>query len=162
MRRPAFTLIELALVLAIVAIFAAIAAPRLAEASQRRRLQAAGQRLAVDIAMVRERARNVSSNSTMSFAREGYRWRASTGASSTPATEILLSDPPYLAAITAISAGGDHDIVFDGYGAADSKLQLTVAVGGYRIDYDIDGAGVAVLGAPRLATSAELAAEAAK
>lgn len=150
------------MVLLVLGIVASIAAPRVEQSSQRRRLDAAGRRLDADIAMVREAARSLSGTGTMTFERKGYRWVSSGGSVTGPAGQTLLYDAPYNTVLTDFSAGGDPNIVFDGWGAPDSKLTITLGTPHYRLEYAITDSGPGVLSAMRLATSAERTAEGVK
>jgi prepilin-type N-terminal cleavage/methylation domain-containing protein len=67
--RRAFSLIELVVVILIVAIFTAIAAPRFTESAARSRVTAAADRLGAEIMLTRERARAASAPRVLRVAR---------------------------------------------------------------------------------------------
>ncbi len=134
MTRRGFTLIEMVFVIATVTLVAAIALPRFAGASDRQRLLAAGERVAADIAMLREKARAISGSVTVRFARGGYSWDASVGSES---GRLVLEDPPYGVTFRFVDAGGGNTVVFDGYGTSDTTLSLILGTGDYRIDYSM-------------------------
>lgn len=129
---PAFSLIELALVLVIVAILAAVATPRFSGATQRARLDAAAGRVAADLHRLRAEARRTSRSLTLTFdpAADSLAApdlpsldRSGTGYS------LDLSRAPYHADLRSADFDGDAAITFDGYGRPDSGGTATVAAG---------------------------------
>lgn len=129
MKPRAFSLIELVLVLAIIAIVGAIAAPRLSGASERQRLRAAGERLALDISRAREAVRAASGSCTFRFSRSGYAWQVDAGGAVNSTGAVELADPPYSVSVDSASSGGDAAVTFDGYGVPDAALDVSLAAG---------------------------------
>jgi prepilin-type N-terminal cleavage/methylation domain-containing protein len=143
----AFTLVELALVLVIIGMLAAIAAPRFAGASQRQRLRAAGERLALDVARLREDARAASGQGTIDFTRAGYRTGVTAGGVARAARQVALNEAPYFVTIAAVDAGGDSAVLFNGYGNPDSALSVTLEAGPYQATFAVGKDGASSLSA---------------
>jgi len=154
--RRGFTLIEMVFVVTTIALVGAIALPRFAGASDRRRLLAAGERTVADIAMLREQARAISGTVTVRFARAGYAWDSSAGGVAGASGRTTLNESPYFVTLRFFQSGGDDTVVFDGYGASDATLRLILGTGDYRMDYDMPKIVSAEgLGAVRLAAFGE-------
>lgn len=115
--RSGFTLVELAVVLAIVGLVAGIAAPRYASAAARYRLKAAAHRIAADLALARIVARASSTNVGVQFevgTPSGYLITGGGGFFSGP--KFVLERDPYLASIKEADFNGSQSLVFDGFG----------------------------------------------
>ena len=137
MNRRGFTLIELVFVISTIALVAAIALPRFAGATDRRRLLAAGERITADIAMLREHARAISGTVTVRFARGGYAWDTLAGGVAGTSGRTFLNESPYYATLRFFDGGGDDTVVFDGFGGSDTTLRLILGIGDYRLEYDM-------------------------
>jgi prepilin-type N-terminal cleavage/methylation domain-containing protein len=130
--RSAFTLVELVLVLAIIATFAAIAAPRYANALTNYRADGISRRIAADLELARMKARQTSTDVTVTFDVLNNRYDI-------PAVPSLhnpgvgvgvdLSVEPYRAELISVSFGGDQAVVYDGYGIPDSGGSVTLSCG---------------------------------
>ena len=152
MPRRGFTLIEMVFVVTTIALVAAIALPRFAGASDRHRLLAAGERVAAEVAMLREHARASSGTSTLRFGRNGYTWNSLAGGEAGLSGRTDLSVEPYSVTFRLVEAGGDDTIIFDGYGLGDSSLKLILGTGDYRVEYEINkAAGAGELESVRMA-----------
>ncbi len=142
-RHRAFSLVELGLVILIVAVMAAIAAPRYANALSHYRVDVAAQRIMADLTLVQARAKAASKSWTISFddAADSYTYYDDTilGNAATVVT-VDMTDAPYHATIGSPVFGADADLVFDGYGIADSGGTVIIASGGYRTTITLDGA----------------------
>jgi Tfp pilus assembly protein FimT len=128
----AFSLAELVLVVAIIAIISAIAVPRYASALVRYRADAAARRVVADLSLARHLARQTGQSRTVTFNTVTGRVRIiGQSGMDAPASnyETNLAAAPYQAAITAADFGGDATIIFNGYGVPDSGGAATVAAG---------------------------------
>lgn len=130
--RRAFSLVELVLVLAILVVGAAIAAPRYGESIARYRVEGAARRIAADIALAQASARAASASRTINFSVDKNEYtitgvRALDGGAAD--YSVLLTDPPYQAYLSAAAFGDDAALTFDGFGVPDSAGSITVFVG---------------------------------
>src|SRR5690242_3561900 len=140
--RPAFSIIELTLVLAIIAVVAGIALPRYGRAIASYRASAAAQRIVADIALAQTTARATSSSVTIvytpggSYTIDGIR-DLETGSNT---YTVSLAGEPYLAEITNVDSStytpaskSDPSVrlTFDGYGTADGNVGIVVVSGSF-------------------------------
>ena len=140
--RPAFSLVELVLILAIIATLAMIAAPRYANAMAHYRAELAARRIVADLAHARAQAKASSQSWTVSFnppANSYIIFDDTVLGNATTVTTVVLSEPPYHASITAAVFGADSDVVFDGYGASDGGGTVNVHSGGFQRQVVLDG-----------------------
>ncbi len=123
---------ELVLVLAIIAIVAAIAAPRYANALINYRADGIGRRIAADLELAQMKARQTSADVTVTFDVLANRYDI-------PAVPSLhdpgvgigvdLSVEPYRAELISAGFGGDEAVIFDGYGNPDSGGSVALSCG---------------------------------
>lgn len=121
-----FSLIELVIVVAIVAMLAAIATPRFASASAGYRLEAAARLVASQLSEARDAARASSAAVTVSVSSRVVRTHDANG------VKIRETDFDTASAAAALSAwdlGGDRGVQFNGFGMPDAAGTLTVVVG---------------------------------
>ncbi|UCD74310.1 MAG: hypothetical protein JSV91_11015 [Phycisphaerales bacterium] len=131
------------LVLAIISTLALIAAPRYANALSRYRVDLAAQRVIADLSLAQAQAKATSNSWTVSFndAADTYTFfDGTTFASATQKTAVDLTEPPYHASIASPDFDGDAQVIFDGYGVADSGGTVIVRSGGFRKLITLDGA----------------------
>jgi prepilin-type N-terminal cleavage/methylation domain-containing protein len=133
-RRAAFSLLELVMVVAILAVAAAIAAPRYAQATARYRSRVAARRIAEDLGLASRSARTAGAARTVTFSCPGSAYTiAGLPDFRNPSADYRmdLSAEPYDAVISSVGfAAGGPAVVFDGYGTANSDGTVTVQVGG--------------------------------
>lgn len=131
-RTRGFTLLEVVVVLAIVAIAATTAGLRLSSTLVRYRLDSAASRLVADMSAARQAAMNTSTPRGVLFtpATDTYtlasmhpvlRW--------TNRTNVRIADAPYSAKIDSANFGGAQQAVFDGYGSPVSAGTVVLRVG---------------------------------
>lgn len=133
----AFTLIELVLVIATVAILSAIAVPRYASALARYRVDLAAKRVAADLALARSHARTNSASQLIDFSTpaNGY---TLTGVPSPDGGAggyvVRLGDEPYKASLGEFAFGGPvaTAVWFDRFGTPDGSGTVVVSSGGYQ------------------------------
>ncbi len=142
--RLGFSLVELVLCTLIIGMVAAIGVPRYANSLALARLNAAAQRVNIDIAYARERARATSAPVTLRFQidlnvldileaprlddpGEAYRTR--------------LDEDPYFCELDAADFGGNDTLIFDGYGQPDSAGSLRLVHGRHSRTLSLTAAG---------------------
>jgi len=136
-KRRGFTFAELIIVVLIIGIMAATAAPRFARSLSYYRAESAAKRIKADLGLARKHAMSTSSMQTVSFtvASDCY---SLDGVSDldhgSPVYEIDLSRSPYT--VTVVSAefddAEDADVEFNGYGVPDSGGTVVVETGGFQ------------------------------
>ncbi len=136
------SLLELMLVLAIIATFAAMAAPRYGRASARYRLDLAARRVAADLRLAQAHAKVASSSRTVSFsaATEQYQLLnvpAPDGASGS--YTVVLSAEPYRADLVSADFNGAAQIVFNGWGLPGTGGTVVVAASGQQKTITVAG-----------------------
>jgi len=130
--RQGFSLLELAMVLAIMGIVAAIAAPRYGQATARYRTDVAARRIAKDLALASRCARNAGASRTLAFDSSGGEYTISGLAGlekSAQSYRVDLSAEPYCTHVDSVDFGGDGKVTFNGYGVADSSGQVVLKSG---------------------------------
>jgi len=137
-----FSLFEVLLVLAIVAIFAAVAAPRYGRASGRYRADLAARRVMADLRLAQLSARAASSPRTVSFftATDQYQLAnvpALDGAASD--YTVTLSAEPYQADLTNVSFSGSQ-VTFNGWGLPDKGGTVVLSAGAEQRTVAVDAA----------------------
>lgn len=132
-RRPissGFSLIELMLVIGIIAVFSAMAAPRYAGSLYRYRADAAAKRISADITMAQSRARATASSRSLIFSGNTYRIpseRDLAVAANTYAVDLTTA--PYFVSISTVNFGGAATLTFNGYGVPSAAGSITIRSG---------------------------------
>jgi prepilin-type N-terminal cleavage/methylation domain-containing protein len=147
--RRAFTLIELAIVAALVAVFAAIALPRVAGSLRTQRLNAAARRIVSDLSLAAARARATSATRTVTFdlAAGTYSLPLETPLNSASGTyTVTLSGDPYRVTLSAVNFNNTTTATFDGYGRPASGGSVKVTSDGVTRTVTLDAdSGKAVI-----------------
>jgi prepilin-type N-terminal cleavage/methylation domain-containing protein len=139
--RGAFSLIELIIVAAIVAVLAAISIPRFASSSERYRAESAARRLAADMISAREHAANSSAPVKITLSAGTGRYTITEQRLGKTSVRDLGADP-FLARFEPPSPGSVRDqITFNGHGMPDSPSCFIVRVGRQRVGVFVDAAG---------------------
>jgi prepilin-type N-terminal cleavage/methylation domain-containing protein len=132
LRSKAFTLVELVLTIAIIAILSAIAEPRYANSLALYRSQVAAQRIVADLNFARWQARSSSSGQSIVFntSNNSYSLPGAAGLSGQPSPyTVNLSSEPYNATLLTASFGAGAALSFDRYGQPSSGGMITLASG---------------------------------
>jgi len=140
-RPVAFTLIEVVLLVIIVATIMVIGLGAYSGSIIHQGLQAAVDRVCLDLALVRQHAVTTGTSQSVQFA-------PGTGGYSMPgmpdpdrasrAYSVDLSRDPYGALIVSAVCGTDSEIIFDRYGVPDSRGRIVLEVGDRRETVRID------------------------
>jgi len=133
----AFTLVEAVIVLLIVGVLAAIAAPRFGHSLRRYRAEATARRILTDLQLAQRHARSTSTSQSVQFATAQNRYTLAGLPAldrSSGEYEVRLSGEPYEAALVAADFGGDELVTFNGYGLPDTCGSVLIQVGDeYRL-----------------------------
>lgn len=141
--RGAFTLVELVLVIAAVAILSAIAVPRYASALARYRVDLAAKRVVGDLALARSHARTNSTRQLIDFSTPANGYTLS----GVPSPDggaggyvVRLGDEPYKASLGEVAFGGPvaTSVRFDRFGTPDGGGTVVVSAGGYQKTVALD------------------------
>ncbi len=139
--RGAFSLIELIIVAAIVAVLAAVSVPRFAASSERYRAESAARRLVADMITAREHA--VTSSAPVRIIMSTGTGRYTIIEQRGGRTSVRdLGAEPYLARFEPPAPGSVRDqITFNGHGMPDAASSFVVRVGRQRVGVFVDTAG---------------------
>ncbi len=127
-----FSMIELMLVMAIVAVFSAIAVPRFSQSTNRYRADAAARRIEVDCKLARTRARITSSTLTIVFDIANDRYSIAGLADLNQSSSIYtveLGNGPYEAELISAVFEEGAQISFNGYGVPGGAGIVVIQVG---------------------------------
>lgn len=140
-RRAGFTLVELVIVVMIVGIVAAVAAPRYAATISRYRVEAAAKRIEIDLKLARRQAKIASAGQSIQFDTVAHSYVLP----GVPHIDhpnldyrVELAKTPYDSSITLVNFGGDAELLFDGYGCPDSAGTVVVQSGEYQKTVVVD------------------------
>ena len=156
-RLTGFSIVEVVFVVAILGILGALSLPRYGNFVARQQTDAAARRLVSDLAFAQRHARLTSNPQRVVFSVGGGEYQMPGMKSPDRRTQdytVDLSSDPYRAVIVAASLGGDSEIIYDGFGAADTPATVILGVGRYRQVITVDG------GATRPRMSAKATVEA--
>ena len=142
--RPAFTLVELVMVVMIVAILTAVAAPKYRAALANYRADAAAGRIAADLRMVAAYARKVSIAQSVQFDAGADSYAAplfpDMNRQST-SYAVALRSSEYVADVVAASFGGSATVTFNIHGRPTAPGTVVVASGTQQRTVQLDEAG---------------------
>lgn len=131
MRGRAFSLLELVIVLAIMAVVSTMGILRYANSLSRYRVQSACARLIADLGTARAQARTTSSSRTVRFVTASGTYEVYTSAqmvAAKPGTVVDLADNPYRASMRLVGLVGDS-ISFDGRGEGNAGCIVVLTSG---------------------------------
>jgi prepilin-type N-terminal cleavage/methylation domain-containing protein len=131
--RRGFTLVELVIVAAVMAVISAIAIPQYGAAMANFRVKAAARRLVSDLAMAQASARSGSVSRPIDFdpATGSYTIGGISGLDGAATYNVSLKDDPYRStfAVTLTGAGVANRLTFSGYGWPDRAANIVITSG---------------------------------
>jgi MSHA pilin protein MshC len=139
--RRGYSMIELVMVIAILAMLGAVAMPRYANSLALYRGQMAAQRIAADIALAQRYAKTTSAGQSIAFtvASSSYSLPGVTGLTGGASIyNVSLPGDPYLASLVSVSIGGATTLAFDRYGQPSSGGTIVVKSGNSQRTITID------------------------
>jgi type II secretory pathway pseudopilin PulG len=134
-RRRGYTLLDVTIAVFIMGILAAVAAPRFVNSLHRLRVNAAAERIAVDLKYARRQAKIRNGQETVSFDLDAHRYALSTAADLNRKSQVYtvtLSDYPYQSSLVSVDFGGDPAVTFNALGAPSDAGQVVVECGGFQ------------------------------
>jgi prepilin-type N-terminal cleavage/methylation domain-containing protein len=136
----AFSLVELALVIAIIGVLSAVAIPRLGNSIALYSVEGAARRIAADLKLARRHAMMTSTSQTFRTEGTGYSLIGMSHLDH-PNQEyrVNLDQDCHGAAWVSVDVGGDQDLVFNMYGVPDSAAKLIIRVGDYKRTITVAG-----------------------
>ncbi len=129
---PAFSLLEIIIVLSIITILSAVIMPRYAGALARYRNDAAARRVVADLEQVSKEAMNTSASQTLTFDVSGDNYRLvniDRFDHKNLANIVEMSGEPYYTTIVTADFEGGDTVVFDGYGNPDKGGSVVIGFG---------------------------------
>lgn len=142
-RARAFSLLEVTLVMAILAIMLGIAAPRYHHALANYRADAAARRIVADLHAARRAAEQTSRARTVTFDLEAHTLAytaPSINQQGEPEHRTRLADEPYMATLRRVDFDGGHTVSFDGFGKPDTGGRVVVRADGRERAVRLDAA----------------------
>jgi len=142
-RTRGFTLVELAIVIAIVGVLSAIAIPRFAMATSRYRVAAIARRISADITMTRNRARALSTSQSITFSTAANNYQI-TGMSdpdhAASTYTVSLNDASLPGQLVSTVFGTGATLTFNGYGvpSCGGTIQISSGTASATITVDPD------------------------
>ncbi|WP_432798851.1 prepilin-type N-terminal cleavage/methylation domain-containing protein [Poriferisphaera sp. WC338] len=136
----AFSLIELVLVLVLIGIVAAIAMPRISNASSQYMLESASQRALYEIEYAKAIAKATSSSYTMHFDSAGQRIYLSGPngkADDGVVRELNLNDSIYEVSMN-IDLSGETSFIINGFGMPEKMYEFDLYRGSYKQKINVD------------------------
>ena len=141
-RRGGFSLLEVLLVLAILAVFAAVAAPRYGRATGRYRADLAARRVVADLRLAQAWAKAASSARTVSFSTATDQYQLVNVPSPDGVSgdyTVVLSAEPYQADLTSVNFNNGSQVVFNGWGLPDHGGTVVLSAGAEQRTVVLDG-----------------------
>lgn len=129
------------IVVLIVSVLAAVAAPKFADTLHRTRAESAAKRIKADLGLARQNAISRTSTQTVQFtpATDDYTLPGMADLDHSSQTySVDLAAAPYNVVLVSATLGGDSDVQFDQYGQPDSGGTITVESGAFKKTVTVD------------------------
>lgn len=138
--RQAVTIVELVIVVMILGIMAAVAAPTFYDSLLYHRAESAAHRLKADLELARHHARLTSTTQSLTFSGTAYSLSSQTALDNANNDYIVdLAESPYELATVTADFNGTQSVSFDGYGTPSSAGAVTLTSQGHRCTVSLDG-----------------------
>jgi prepilin-type N-terminal cleavage/methylation domain-containing protein len=138
--RCAFSMIELIIVILIMSIFGAVAAPKFFDSLLFHRVESAVRRVKADIDYARQRARLTSTSQTVTFSGSTYTVSGIKSLDLTSSTYTVdLTRTPYTLDSAIANFGGAQVLTFDGYGSPTSGGTVVLTAKAHHCTITVDG-----------------------
>ncbi len=152
-RTRAFTMIELVIVLLIISMLTAVAAPTFLDSLLFHRVESAARRVKSDLELIRSQARLTSAGQSITFTNSSYTLVGVTSLDKPSSVYTVdLSKEPFALSSATANFGGDTTVSFDGYGTPSSggtvvltakshqrTVSLNATSGEVTVSPDLDG-----------------------
>jgi prepilin-type N-terminal cleavage/methylation domain-containing protein len=149
--RRAFTVVELVIVVMVMGILAAVAAPTFFDSLLFHRVETAARRVKADLDYARQRARLISAAQTVTFANSVYTLGGTAKSldNANAAFTVDLKKSPYLLDSATATFGGSATITFDGYGTPSSGGSVVLTAKDHQCTVTVE----ATTGATRISSN---------
>jgi type II secretory pathway pseudopilin PulG len=136
-------MVELVIVVLVMGIMAAVAAPAFLDSLLFHRVESAARRVKADLELARHAARRASAAQTVTFTNSGYTFSNPMKSLDNPHEEyaVDLTAPPYELSGISASFNGALSITFDGYGTPTCDGSIVLATKDHQCTVAVDAAG---------------------
>jgi type II secretory pathway pseudopilin PulG len=134
-------MVELVIVVMIMSIMTAVAAPAFFESLLYHRVESAAHRLKADLELARHTARLKSAAQTITFTAGTYTFSAGVKGFDAPSGiySVALGGPPFELDSVIANFGGTNVLTFDGYGKPNSGGTVVLALQGHQCTLTVNG-----------------------
>ena len=141
-KHRAITIVELVVVVMVLSIMAAVAAPAFFESLLYHRVESAARRVKADLELARQAARQKSVSRSVTFTNTGYSLSAVVNGLDDPnsAYSVDLTAPPYELSSVVADFNNSQVVVFDGFGMPLSGGTVVLTSQGHQCTVSLDGA----------------------
>jgi len=139
--RRAVSMIELVIVIMVMGILAAVAAPAFYDSLVHHRVESAAHRVKADLELARQTARLKSTTQTITFTNSAYLFGNSVRGLDDPSESytVDLADAPYGLSYATANFANTQTVAFDGYGTPTSGGTVVLAIKGHQCIVTLDG-----------------------
>lgn len=139
-RLRAFSLAELVMVVIILGLLAAIAAPRVANTIRHQRLDAASRRLMIDLELTRSQAIRDRTNRSLTLSLTDHSYTLPTQVGMGSSSQVCFNTPPYNEVVMAGSTFSTDEVKFNRLGLPDEAGSITLRAGNEQVVISLNAA----------------------